>query len=163
MDRVNRGKRRLQDTLVATLTFSSMLLILSVWLRLSQGTVFWAYSVSTTGFVVFMYLATMTYKPEEDSGFRPLITVVIPAKNEENAIEPVIRTVFNSDYPNSRMEVIVVDDGSTDGTWDRIQKAKADLGFPDRLTTIKHERNYGKRVRSEEHTSELQSPMYLVC
>jgi len=146
MDRVNRGKRRLQDTLVATLTFSSMLLILSVWLRLSQGTVFWAYSVSTTGFVVFMYLATMTYKPEEDSGFRPLITVVIPAKNEENAIEPVIRTVFNSDYPNSRMEVIVVDDGSTDGTWDRIQKAKADLGFPDRLTTIKHERNYGKRV-----------------
>src|SRR5467141_1282923 len=146
MDRVKGGKRRLQDTLVATLTFSSMLLILSVWLRLSQGTVFWAYSVSTTGFVVFMYLATMTYKPEEDSGFRPLITVVIPAKNEENAIEPVIRTVFNSDYPNSRMEVIVVDDGSTDGTWDRIQKAKADLGFPVRLTTIKHERNYGKRV-----------------
>jgi hyaluronan synthase len=140
------GRARFQGTLVAVLTFSSMLLILLVWLRFSQGTVFWVYSVSTTGFVVFMYLATMTYRPEPDSGFRPDITVVIPAKNEEGAIESVIRTVFNSDYPISKMEVIVVEDGSTDDTWERIQKAKADLGFPKRLATIKHDRNYGKRV-----------------
>jgi len=102
MDRVNRGKRRLQDTLVATLTFSSMLLILSVWLRLSkaQSSGHIPFYNGGRGFHVSSH--RMTYKPEEDSGFRPLITVVIPAKNEENAIEPLLRTVFNSDYPNSR-------------------------------------------------------------
>ena len=39
-----------------------------------------------------MYAATAGYEPEADSGFRPEITVVIPAKNEGEVIESVVRT-----------------------------------------------------------------------
>jgi cellulose synthase/poly-beta-1,6-N-acetylglucosamine synthase-like glycosyltransferase/peptidoglycan/xylan/chitin deacetylase (PgdA/CDA1 family)/spore germination protein YaaH len=46
--------------------------------------------------------------------FRPLVTVIIPAYNEERVIETSICRVLASDYDN--MEVIVADDGSRDRT-----------------------------------------------
>ena len=60
-----------------------------VWLSVSRNTILGLYSVSITGFLIFMYAATAGYEPEEDSGFRPEITVVIPAKNEGEVIESV--------------------------------------------------------------------------
>lgn len=44
----------------------------------------------------------------------PLQTVLIPAYNEAKVIAAAVRHVLASDYPN--LEVIVIDDGSTDGT-----------------------------------------------
>lgn len=146
MDRISGAYGQLVNWLVALLTFTSIFLILAFWLRIAEGTLFWAYSISTTGFLLFMYLGTWSYRPVPDLGFRPKLTVVVPVKNEVKAIDAVLRTVFDSDYPEDRMEVVVVDDGSTDGTWDEIQKARTTLGFPGRLVTVRHERNYGKRV-----------------
>jgi len=137
-------KNGLLNGLVALLTFGSILVIMLVWLRASQNTILGLYSVSMTGFLIFMYVATTGYKPETDTGFRPEITVIVPAKNEEEVIESVIRTVFNSDYLPSRMQVIVVDDGSTNRTWDGMQRAKKDSEFSDRLKLVRHGKNYGK-------------------
>jgi chlorobactene glucosyltransferase len=52
----------------------------------------------------------------------PLVTVVIPARNESRNIGRCVRSVLSSSYP--RLELIVVDDGSTDGTGD-IARARA--------------------------------------
>src|SRR5713226_9636495 len=119
--------------LVALLTFGSIFVIMLIWLIEARNTILGLYSVAITGFLLFMYLATAGYKPEIDSGFRPEITVIIPAKNEEEVIESVVRTVFDSDYPGSKIQVIVVDDGSTDRTWERMQRAKKDPGLSSRL------------------------------
>ncbi|HEX3471567.1 MAG TPA: glycosyltransferase [Silvibacterium sp.] len=48
--------------------------------------------------------------------YAPRVAVVIPAYNEESVIVRTIRSVLNSDYKNIR--VIVVDDGSTDSTFE---------------------------------------------
>ena len=45
-----------------------------------------------------------------------LVTVVIPARNEAVRIGPLVRAVQAQDARSRRVEVIVVDDGSTDGT-----------------------------------------------
>jgi len=54
----------------------------------------------------------------------PLQSVLIPAFNEAKVIVQSIRRILASDYPN--LEVIVIDDGSTDGTSDRVREHFAD-------------------------------------
>lgn len=59
-----------------------------------------------------------THIRQED--YRPRVTVVIPAFNEEKVIAKTIRSVISQNYSN--LEVIVVNDGSTDSTDEKIQK-----------------------------------------
>jgi biofilm PGA synthesis N-glycosyltransferase PgaC len=52
-------------------------------------------------------------------GELPHISLVIAAFNEEASIHAKLENTFSSDYPGDRVEVIVVADGSDDGTVDR--------------------------------------------
>lgn len=61
----------------------------------------------------------------------PLLSVIIPACNEELSIEQTVRQLVNQDYPN--LELIVVNDRSTDKTGAILQKLKVE--FP-KLTVI---------------------------
>jgi cellulose synthase/poly-beta-1,6-N-acetylglucosamine synthase-like glycosyltransferase/peptidoglycan/xylan/chitin deacetylase (PgdA/CDA1 family) len=47
-------------------------------------------------------------------GYLPAVAVIVPAYNEAVGIEPAIRSLATSDYPD--LDVLVVDDGSDDGT-----------------------------------------------
>ena len=46
------------------------------------------------------------------------VSVIIPAYNEENSIAKTLRSILSSDYPENKFEVIVVDDGSKDKTYE---------------------------------------------
>ncbi len=48
--------------------------------------------------------------------YRPRISVIIPAHNEGEVIIRTLKSVMASNYPKSRMEIIVANDGSTDNT-----------------------------------------------
>jgi len=52
----------------------------------------------------------------------PLISIVIPTHNRKNKLTRLIRSILESDYPNEKMKIIVVDDCSDDGTFTEIQK-----------------------------------------
>ena len=54
----------------------------------------------------------------------PKVAFVVPAYNEENAVANCLRTLLKSDYEN--FEIIVVDDGSTDDTFEEVQKLSTD-------------------------------------
>jgi cellulose synthase/poly-beta-1,6-N-acetylglucosamine synthase-like glycosyltransferase/peptidoglycan/xylan/chitin deacetylase (PgdA/CDA1 family)/spore germination protein YaaH len=60
---------------------------------------------------------------EASPGFNPRIAVLIPAYNEEKVIVRTIRSALHSDYENLR--VIVIDDGSTDNTFEVARAAYA--------------------------------------
>jgi cellulose synthase/poly-beta-1,6-N-acetylglucosamine synthase-like glycosyltransferase len=83
-----------------------------------------------------------SYKPYE-----PLVSIIIPAWNEEIGIIKTIRSILNNTY--SRFEVIVVNDGSTDGS-DKIMRDFISIShFKDTLhprTKIRyfHQENGGK-------------------
>lgn len=62
----------------------------------------------------------------------PVITVVIPARNAEASIAPLLQDLYAQDYPKDHLYVIVVDDHSEDGTAVRVQGMRAkwpQLGF----------------------------------
>jgi glycosyltransferase involved in cell wall biosynthesis len=56
----------------------------------------------------------------------PLVSVVMPAYNERDTIEEIVRRVLAVPL---RLQLIVVDDGSTDGTREELQRLERELGF----------------------------------
>lgn len=64
-----------------------------------------------------------------------LLSVVIPTHNVEPWIDECLQSVLDQDYPS--LEVIVVDDRSTDGTWERVRE------YADRDTRVRVVRNPG--------------------
>ncbi|WP_435355283.1 glycosyltransferase family 2 protein [Emticicia sp. SJ17W-69] len=65
-----------------------------------------------------------------------LLSVLIPAYNEVNNIEKILNKIGEIDIPK---EIIVVDDGSSDGTRELLSRLKSDT-----LKIIFHEKNQGK-------------------
>jgi cellulose synthase/poly-beta-1,6-N-acetylglucosamine synthase-like glycosyltransferase len=64
------------------------------------------------------------YSPLDEvyaSPFTPPVSILLPAYNEEAGVVPSVRSLLDLRYP--RHEVIVVNDGSTDGTIDRLSEA----------------------------------------
>ena len=52
----------------------------------------------------------------------PTITVIVPARDEEDTIGPCVDSILATDYPADRLEVIVVDDDSADQTAERVRQ-----------------------------------------
>lgn len=50
----------------------------------------------------------------------PLVSVLIPAYNHAAFVEECLTSIARTDYP--RIEVLLIDDGSTDQTFDRVQE-----------------------------------------
>ena len=62
---------------------------------------------------------------KNDTSIFPLVSVVIPTRNEESNIKNVVQSVIRQAPEDVELEVIVVDDGSTDGTVDIARSAGA--------------------------------------
>jgi biofilm PGA synthesis N-glycosyltransferase PgaC len=67
----------------------------------------------------------------------PSVTFLVPAYNEEEHIQECIRSLLEMDYPEEKLEVIAINDGSSDSTLEKLQE------FKDQITVIDKE-NTGK-------------------
>ena len=68
-----------------------------------------------------------------------LLTIVMPVYNERATLRPAVERLLKTELPLP-VELIVVDDGSVDGSLDTV----ADLADPGRVRLIRHLRNRGK-------------------
>jgi hyaluronan synthase len=101
-------------------------------------------------FLAFRTILWFFYHPfpsatHEDA---PSLTVIIPAYNEGAMVEKAIYSIIAADYPHDRLEVFVIDDGSTDDTWKYIQKAA--MEYPHLVTPVRFSKNRGKRAGLEK-------------
>jgi len=52
----------------------------------------------------------------------PSVTVIVPVFNEEKTVNKTVFSLLKLDYPKDKLKIIIVDDGSTDGTTEIIKR-----------------------------------------
>ena len=72
----------------------------------------------------------------------PFVSIIIPVYNGAAVIEKTISSVFSLDYPKDKLELIVVNDGSKDGTKDLVEQIKRQ--HKGMSMHVIHQRNQGK-------------------
>ncbi len=73
---------------------------------------------------------------------RPQLSFVVPVYNEEPSLRELAREICEHAGATGReFEIIFVDDGSTDGSWQRIEELASE---DDRIRGVKFRRNFGK-------------------
>lgn len=81
-----------------------------------------------------------TYENINATSFR--LSVLVPVYNERHVVEASLRRVMAlKDELISSLEIIVVDDRSTDGSWEILERLAAE---DERIVLLRHERNQGK-------------------
>ena len=97
---------------VATLFFIGSVLLL---LELNINSVMVFVTVISTFYFAILVLSYLFYEEHKDENFQPPVSIIVPAYNEEENIAETIEGLLKMNYPE--FEIIVVDDGSTDGTY----------------------------------------------
>ena len=69
---------------------------------------------------------------------RPAVLALIPARDEADVIERAVRSLLHQDY-RGRLDILVVDDNSSDGTGDLVEGLMGDAGPDRRLFRIGNE------------------------
>jgi len=83
--------------------------------------------------------------------FYPEVTVIVPCWNEETTIERTVNSLLELNYPQDKLKILVIDDGSTDNTWSKIQSFEKHANV-----RVFHKENGGKHTALNlglEHTT----------
>lgn len=111
------------------------------------------YSIIAATFLVTRYFIATFYRSVPiDPAFTPSVSIIIPCFNEENAIQRTILGCLNQDYPLDKLEVIVVDDCSSDNTFGKVREIIDELSqkeqrydIDNRIRFLRQKKNAGKR------------------
>jgi glycosyltransferase involved in cell wall biosynthesis len=68
------------------------------------------------------------------------LSILMPVFNERETVRKAVGEVLGTSYPTDEVELVIVDDGSTDGTAEILLELSRDP----RVTMVSHERNAGK-------------------
>ena len=98
-------------------------------------------------YLIFQSILVCFYKPVTqeviDDSELPGCSIIVPAYNEGAAVAETLRSLLKSDYPAEKMEIIAINDGSADDTWNWITLVAGEANG--RITAINLEQNQGKK------------------
>jgi hyaluronan synthase len=102
------------------------------------------YGIVVSVYIVTRFLFSLFYRRTKDAGLEPHVAIVMPGFNEQDAIADSLRSLLALDYPAAKLEIVAVNDGSTDGTLAAMRAVAADAGG--RVQVIDLGTNQGKRA-----------------
>jgi cellulose synthase/poly-beta-1,6-N-acetylglucosamine synthase-like glycosyltransferase len=70
----------------------------------------------------------------------PFVTIIVPAYNEQKTLEKTIGSLLALKYPKEKYEILIIDDGSTDRTWEIAKR----LEKSNNIIKAYHQKNAGK-------------------
>jgi hyaluronan synthase len=116
----------------AIYTSSALLLVASLFIMLMRAEsiiyfkyniLLYLYSLIAAAFLLTRYFFGALYRDVPvNHDFTPGVSIIIPCFNEEQWIHRTILSCVNQNYPIDKVEVIVVDDRSTDRSVEQIEK-----------------------------------------
>jgi cellulose synthase/poly-beta-1,6-N-acetylglucosamine synthase-like glycosyltransferase len=128
-------------------------MITLAWILVAAPCAVAAYAYLIYPFLLWILPAPTRKERDERSSISPLVSVVIPAYNEEGQIAGAIDAVLAQDYPAERLQILILSDASTDGT-DRVVAGYSArrvelLRMPERSGKTKAENIACGRLRGE--------------
>jgi hyaluronan synthase len=94
--------------------------------RYGWGHVASIYTIVVTLYVLSRFALATLYRAPKDAGITPSIAIIVPSYNEGEAVRRTIHGCMAIDYPRELIEVVVINDGSTDDTWDHMESAASE-------------------------------------
>jgi cellulose synthase/poly-beta-1,6-N-acetylglucosamine synthase-like glycosyltransferase len=135
--------------LVASAVIASLAITFTVVARALQAAI-------ALSLVYVAYLALRGYQAMRDAdrststeSGRPWVTILIAARNEEPVIAATLASLTGQDYAHNgepNFDIVVVDDGSTDGTGALAREAAA--MHPDRMCVVRREPGDGPAMKA---------------
>ena len=105
---------------------------------------FGIYSTCVTVYILSRFLFSLFYRSKPDAGIEPCVAIVMPAFNEQEAIATSLRSLLALEYPPSKLELVAVNDGSTDATLNEMRQVAGESDG--RVSVIDFPENRGKRA-----------------
>lgn len=120
---------------------------------------FGVYSILITTYILSRFLLSHFHREVPiDPTYEPTITFVVPAKNEEDNIVETIKRFSEISYPLEKVEVIAINDGSTDNTLGEMERVKGEIGHLfSRFEVVDWKINKGKRHGMAEGVKRAQN------
>jgi hyaluronan synthase len=100
------------------------------------------YSLLVGGYLLSRFVFASFYNDAPPLAELPSLSVVVPVRNEEEHVARTLRQLMESDYPRDRLQIIAVDDCSTDRSLAVMKESQKT--YPD-LVVLGLEKNAGKR------------------
>jgi hyaluronan synthase len=108
---------------------------------LTTDPLFAVYGLVVCGYLVSRFALSLFFRPARPAGMEPDVAIVVPAFNEQDGIADSLRSLLALDYPAARLELVAVNDGSTDDTLAAMRALEGD-----RVRVIDLGSNQGKRA-----------------
>lgn len=118
-----------QNTMLGSIAFISSSVLLTIY-------------AFFLGYIIYLFRQYKEISSLADDEL-PTVTVIVPAYNEGSLVYHTLISLANSDYPIDKMQIIAIDDGSKDDTWQWMLKAKYEL--LGRVHIYQQSKNKGKR------------------
>lgn len=107
-------------------------------------------------------LSPASYDLQQPSQPLPSMTVIVPARNEENFIAEKIANLAALDYPNDLLTIVIALDGCTDATQEIVNNTLATLESPRTIQVEVYEKNIGKIAVLNEQIARASSDIIVL-
>jgi len=93
-----------------------------------QAVLLWAISFISLFLSIFWILLLLSeenkFKNAKEAKDYPKVSIIVPAHNEEKVIKKTITSLLNLNYPKNKLQIIAINDDSTDNTLKRLKSIK---------------------------------------
>ena len=147
-----RPRRGAVHVLLRSLALAYLLVIVAgivvykaaFWRMVFVDPVFELYGLIVSSYIISRFGLSLFYRPAKDAGLEPHVAIVMPAFNEQDAIADSIRSLLALEYPAGKLQIVAVNDGSSDGTLREMNTVAAHSDG--RVHVIDFPENRGKRA-----------------